>query len=467
MTSSCCQLPPSGDLAAFGVKHFDAVADLGPDAFQHGDVVFRHAAVTAEQRAMRVRPDDRDGLQLRRIERGKVVFVLQQRDGLAGGLERQLAMRIAAHDAVGLVRVHVGIVEEAHLEFPVQHRRDEFIKLLLLEHALADEFDEVQVAIRLGQLDVHARLDGQAAGLLLVRGDVVPVCVRAETQFPDRVVIRHDEALEAPFLPQHIAQKPLAGVRRNAVNLVVAGHHADGPGLAEHVAERMQERLAEHALGDVDRRAVLTGLRLAVRGEVLERGHDAALVLERGVALEAAHRCDAQARVQVRILAVSLLDSAPARVARHVHDRRERLMRPAHTRFVSRHGEKLLDQRRVERGAQADGLAEARGVARRVAVETFLVEDHRDAEAGVFEEELLDGVGQLRHLPGRATHPRLSRRRTGVARPAHLADTVPLLERGFRLGEVEVTLGVQELFLLLLPDADHLRGLLFEGHARE
>ena len=193
--------------------------------------------------------------------------------------------------------------------------------MLFLEHALADEFDEVQVAVRLRQFDVHARLDGQPARFLLVFRHKMAVRVRPVAEFPDRVVIRDHESLEAPFLPQHVAQQPFAGVRRDAVNLVVAGHHADGAGLAEHVAEGMQERLAQHALGDVRRRAVLAGLRLAVGGEVLERGHHAPLVLERGVALEAAHGGDAELRVQIGILAVGFLHAAPARIARHVHHR--------------------------------------------------------------------------------------------------------------------------------------------------
>ena len=47
------------------------------------------------------------------------------------------------------------------------------------------------------------------------------------------------------------------------------------------------------------------------------------------VALEAAHRGDAQPRDQVRVFAEGLLDAAPARVARHIHHRRERLVRAA------------------------------------------------------------------------------------------------------------------------------------------
>ena len=77
-------------------------------------------------------------------------------------------VRVAAHHALGLVGIDVGIVEQAQLEFPEEHRRDQFVELPLLQHALAHQFDQVQVAIGLGQFDVDPRLDGQRARLLLV-----------------------------------------------------------------------------------------------------------------------------------------------------------------------------------------------------------------------------------------------------------------------------------------------------------
>ena len=135
---------------------------------------------------------------------------------------------------------------------------------------------------------------------------------------------------------------------------------------------------------------------------MFERGDDARLVLERRVALEPAHRRDAELRDQVRVFAVGLLDASPARIARHVHHRRQRLVRAAHARFLGRHREERFDQLRIERGAQADGLRKAGGAVRGVAVQAFLVEHHRDAEAGVLDEELLDGVGQLGHLRARS-----------------------------------------------------------------
>ena len=216
------------------------------------------------------------------------------------------------------------------LELPEQHRRDEIVELRFLERALAHQLDEVQVAVGLGQFDVHAGAHREHACFRLVGGDEMAVRVGAVAQLPDRVVVRDDESLEAPFLAQHVAQQPAVGVRRHAVDLVVRRHDADGAGL--------------RAI------ASLNGCRNVSRSTRIETFTGAQFMPDSGwpcaakcfsvastcflsrnvaVALEAAHRGDAHARDEVRIFAERLLDAAPARIARHVDHRRERLMRAA------------------------------------------------------------------------------------------------------------------------------------------
>ena len=104
----------------------------------------------------------------------------------------------------------------------------------------------------------------------------------------------------------------------------------------------------------------MPALGLAVRGEVLERRHDARLVVERRVALKAAHGGDAHARDEVGIFAERLLDAAPARIARDVDDRRQRLVRAAHARLLGSHCVERFDERRVERRGEPDRLRKAR-----------------------------------------------------------------------------------------------------------
>ena len=184
------------------------------------------------------------------------------------------------------------------------------------------------------------------------------------------------------------------------------------------------------------------------------------LVPEVPVALEAAHRRDAQPRNQVRIFAVGLFDAAPARLARHIHHRRQRMMRAAQARFESRHREQRLHQRGIEGCAQRNGLRKAGSIRRRVAVQALLVEDHRNAQAAVLEEELLDGVGQLGHAASVLAA-------AGIARPADLSQSAAVAKRLLRLLEIEVALRIHQRLGLRLPDAQHLRGLFLQRHPRE
>ena len=127
-----------------------------------------NAAVAAQQAAVGIRSDDGNGLDAVERERRQVVLVLEQRDGLARRLQGQLAMGVAAHQCVGGVGIDVGVVEEPQLEFRVEHGRDQLVELALLEDAFADQFRQVQVAIRFGQLDVDAGFHRQAAGFLFI-----------------------------------------------------------------------------------------------------------------------------------------------------------------------------------------------------------------------------------------------------------------------------------------------------------
>ena len=173
-----------GDLAAFAVGHLHPVADLRTDAFEQRGVKFRAAAVAAEQFAIRIRPDDRNGFDFARIERHQIIRVFEQRDGLARRLQREFAVRFAADNPLGFVGIHIRIIEQSQLELPKQHRRHQIVELGFLQHALADEFDEVQIAVRLRELDVHPGAHGQRAGFLFIIGHEVPVRVRDGNPVP-------------------------------------------------------------------------------------------------------------------------------------------------------------------------------------------------------------------------------------------------------------------------------------------
>ena len=172
------------------------------------------------------------------------------------------------------------------------------------------------------------------------------------------------------------------------------------------------------------------------------------------------HGGDAQLGDEVRILAVRFLDAAPARVAGHVDHRRQRLMRAARAGFGRGHREDAAHQVRIERGAQPDRLRKTRGIERRVAVQALFVKNHGDAQPALLDEELLNGVGELGHLPRVLAA-------AGIARPADLPQAVAVSEIGPRFLQIEVALLIEQQRRLALPNADHLRSLLFERHPRD
>ena len=132
------------------------------------------------------------------------------------------------------------------------------------------------------------------------------------------------------------------------------------------------------------------------------------------------------------IFAERLFDASPARIARDVDDRRQRLMRPTRPRLVCRHRVERFDQFRIERRGETDRLREARPAERRVAVQAFLVKHDGNAEPALFDEEFLNRVGEL------GVGARALQAAAGVARPTDLADAVAVRERGARLLDVEL-----------------------------
>ena len=101
-----------------------------------------------------------------------------------------------------------------------------------------DQLDQMFVAIRLGQLDVHAGAHREQTRLLAVACHVVAVQFRPLGQLANGVVIGDDESVEAPLAAQHVAQEPAVGVRRHAVDLVVRGHDAHRVAFVERLLKR-------------------------------------------------------------------------------------------------------------------------------------------------------------------------------------------------------------------------------------
>ena len=152
------------DFAAFAVNHLHPVADFRANAIEHGDncVWARRCSRPARLRLafgpMTAMVFNRSGFSGARL----FSFFRSVMDSRAASKAKA---RFCSQPTIrsGLVGINIRIIKQAHLEFPIQHRRNQFIQLRFLENFFADEFDEVLIAIRLRKFDVHAGFDRQRA----------------------------------------------------------------------------------------------------------------------------------------------------------------------------------------------------------------------------------------------------------------------------------------------------------------
>ena len=109
-----------GDLAPLGVAHRHAPARRASlDALEH-----RHVVLAARRCSRRAAARCALG-PITAIERSRAgssgstfALVLQQRDGLPGGLQGERAVRLAADQPLGRLRIDVRVVEQPHPELP-------------------------------------------------------------------------------------------------------------------------------------------------------------------------------------------------------------------------------------------------------------------------------------------------------------------------------------------------------------
>src|SRR5580700_9550014 len=277
-------------------------------------------------------------------------------------------------------------------------------------------------------------------------------------QIGDAEIIRNQEPVEAPLVSQNVIEQMLVAVRWDTVNLVVGSHHASNVTLLHRVLEGSEKVLADYALGIAPRRNIRAAFGLAVYSEMFRSGHHVSFVEERLVSLQAQNRGKANMRDKVRVFAVGLFGAPPAGIASKIQNRGQALLRSPGASFGSRRGKNILDQRRVPRGGQRDGLRVRSSFRRTKTVQTLFVKKDGNAQAGIFLQPFLNGVGELRHLA----------RPTVLARPRHFSQAILQHQPGtIRL---ERALLIDEKSygkLAVLPGALQLRHLFFQSHARK
>jgi hypothetical protein len=200
-----------------------------------------------------------------------------------------------------------------------------------------------------------------------------------------------------------------------------------------------------------------------VCGEVLEGREHLAGAERQAAPLVAAHGGDPELADQEGILAVGLLDAAPARVTRQIDHGGQHDLATAGSRLLGGDGHRPLDERRVPGRAERERHREVRRLRRHEAVQGLLVEHHGDAEARVLDHPLLDRVGELGVL-ARAAHVRAGGGPANLAGARQLAEA--MTEQCGRAARDEGALGVLQR-LERRPARDELRDLLLDRHAPE
>ena len=92
-------------------------------------------------------------------------------------------------------------------------------------------------------------------------------------QLVNRRVVADHEALEVPFLAQHLPQGEHVGTGRDAVQAVERGHVRGHAGLVSHL-KRFQVDVAEQVLGDPGRVVVAAGFGGTIAHVMLRAGGD-------------------------------------------------------------------------------------------------------------------------------------------------------------------------------------------------
>ena len=282
-------------------------------------------------------------------------------------------------------------------------RSDRRVHQGLVEPSVGQRVDQrLAVDGRLRQLAVDARPEAEPGGDGQVGGQ--PVLGREHL---DRGVVGDDDAVEPPLVAEDRGQELPRGVARHAVDVAVGRHHARQAGRPDRGFER--EAAARPAARACP---TWTGAWLSPpsASPCPTMCLPVASTPSTSVgALEPADVRTAELGGQVRVLAVRLLDAAPARVARDVQDGTQRLPSSSRQHPSAKRCRHLLDEVGVPRGRGPDGLLERRRVAGEQAVEGLLVEDRRDPQPRLLDQEPLDLVAGGRDA---AAHPGSCRRRS-------------------------------------------------------
>ncbi len=367
---------------------------LGEAKFLEGEqrLDVRRVGVVAQQvaRVVGVGADDGDRGE-RPGQRQQVALVLEQHERLARDLAGGGALLHGVEDLQHRLRVDVGLLEEAEGKLGGQHAPHRAVDERHGNFAGLDRRHQIcAVGVDAGQFHVHARPQRQVCGVRLVARQAV-----VGLQLVDGHVVGDDQPVEAPLVAQDARHQFVRAAARLAVHLVVGRHDRRQLRRAYGHLEGRQVDLAQLARHDARRRPVQPAVRRAIADEVLARRHDAIGPI---LALQPADVGRAHDGGEIGVLAKGLLGAPPARVAGNVEYGRQAVMHANRTHLFADDPRHRLDQLRLPRAGDADDLREVGGAVGQKAAATLVVDQRGDAQPRLFDQVLLDNVGQPRRL---------------------------------------------------------------------
>ena len=276
----------------------------------------------------------------------------------------------------------VGVVEQAQSELQAQDIAHASVYLL---HAHPTLFHKALQVPRIAvPLHVHLHLCVHAEHGRFAQVLAVAVSNHVRRRRP----VAHEHAVVAPFVAQDVHIEMSVRRRRHTVQVVEGAHDSRAAGINRRFEGR-QIDLAEQYLGNPSGVVVASALAGGVAGEMLHAGSKVYLPLAcRGVvvfALVTTHGGSPHNSSEVGVLAIALCNASPARVACHVHHRREG---PAQARLLCllrRQVRSLLHQCGVESGC----LTERNRIDSAETVNHIARENHRDTQSGLLHGNTL------------------------------------------------------------------------------
>ena len=262
------------------------------------------------------------------VQRQNRIIVLEHHNGFNSGLMGDFI--VGVHIETVIVDAHCS----AGLVYQVNHALSHTIELGGGDSAVADGVDNLVVGVARRHFQIQACIQG---------GPTVMI----------GAPVGHDDALEAPFVAQHVGQQPMVLCGMHAVDAVVGAH--DGPrlGLLDDVFEGREVDLAQGARADAGIDAQSVGF-LIVGGEVLERRAHA-------LGLHAFNNADGFMTGQVRVFGPVFEAATAERVALDIDAGAKNHSHLFLNALLSHRLTNLVNELRIPRAGQAGGRREAGG----------------------------------------------------------------------------------------------------------